>query len=110
MGYNEWVIMTKCADAFKTSDLQFGFKPQSSTAKCTFALMETVRYFQQNKSDVYVLILDATKAFDKVNYVKLFNLLILIRCLLYMSLYFSTTSRVKQGGVLSPISSILMKR
>ena len=57
--------MTKSADAFKTSDLQFGFKPQSSTTKCTFALVETVNYFQQNKYDVYVLLLDATKAFDK---------------------------------------------
>ena len=67
--------MIKSADAFKTSDLQLCFKHQSSTAKCTFTLMETVNYFQQNKSDVYVLLLDATKAFDKVNYVKLFNLL-----------------------------------
>ena len=33
----------------------------SSTAKCTFAVMETVNYFQQNKFDVYVLLLDATK-------------------------------------------------
>lgn len=120
----DWVIMIKSSDALKTSDLQFGFKPQSSTAKCTFALMETVNYFQQNKSDVYVLLLDATKAFDKVNYVKLFNLLmdrgmnpLLIRCLLYMytnqhlnvswnnsmSLHFSTANGVKQGGVLSPI-------
>ena len=66
--------MIKSADAFKTSDLQFGFKPQSSTAKFTFALMETVNYFQQNISIyVYVLLLDATKAFDKVNYAKLFN-------------------------------------
>ena len=80
---------------FKTSDLQFGFKLQSFTAKCTFALMETVNYFQQNKSHVYVLLLDATKAFDKINYVILFNLLmdqgmnpLLIRCLLYVDLYF----------------------
>ena len=84
------VIMIKSADAFKTSGLQFGVKPQSSTAKCTFALMETGNYFQQNKSDVYVLLLDATEAFDK-DYVKPFNLLmaremnpLLIRCLLYM--------------------------
>ena len=57
--------MTKSADALKTGDLEFGFKNHSSTAKCAFALMETVNYFQQNKYDVYVLLLDATKAFDK---------------------------------------------
>ena len=37
--------------------------------------METVTYFQHNKSDVFVPLLDVTKAFDKVNYVKLFYLL-----------------------------------
>ena len=47
--------MMKSTDVFKTSDLQFGFKPQSSTAKCMLALMETVNYFQQNKSEVFVL-------------------------------------------------------
>ena len=73
---------------------------------------------------MYVMLLDATKAFDKVNYVKLFYQLIdrglnpfIIRCLLYMythqclnvswnnsqSKYFPTTNGVKQGGVLSPI-------
>ena len=52
-----------------------GFTP-SSTTKCTFALTETVNYFRKNKSNVYVMLLDATKAFDKVNYVKLFYQLI----------------------------------
>ena len=86
--------------------------------------METVIYFQQNTSDVYVLLLDATQAVDRVKHVKHLNLLmgrgmnpLLIRCLLYMntnqhinvswnnsiSLYFPTTNGVKQGGVLSNI-------
>ncbi len=34
-------------------------------------MLETVNHFQQNNTDVYVLLLDASKAFDKVNYVKL---------------------------------------
>ena len=111
---------------FTTSDMQFGFKEHSSTTKCTFALTETVNYFRKNKSNVqaYVMLLDATKAFDKVNYVKLCYQLIdrglnpfIIRCLLYrythqclnvswnnsQSKYFSTTNGVKQGGVLSHI-------
>ena len=52
--------------------MQFGFKEHSSTAKCTFALTETVKYFRKNNPNVYGMLLDATKAFDKVNYVKLF--------------------------------------
>ena len=56
----DWVIMIKSVDDFKTSDLHFGYKPQSSTAKCSFALTETVNYFQRNKYDVYVLLLNST--------------------------------------------------
>ena len=105
---------------FTTSDM---LKEHSSTTKCTFALTETVNYFRKNKSNVYNgMLLDATKAFDKVNYVKLFYQLIdrglnpfIIRCLLYtythqclnvswnnsQSKYVSKTNGVKQGGVLS---------
>ena len=96
--------------------------------------METVNYFKQNKSDVYVLLLDATKTFDKVNFFKLFYLLmdrgmiplLNFRCLLYMhtnqhlnvswnnsmSLCFSNTNGEMQGGFCPPFYSlsILMKR
>jgi hypothetical protein len=120
----DWVILNKNSDNFSSSDLQYGFKPKSSTTQCTFALMETINYYKQNNSDVYVLLLDASQAFDKVNYIKLFDLLIkrninplVIRCLLHMytnqhlnvrwnslmSRYFNTSNGVKQGGVLSPI-------
>ena len=77
-----------------------------------------------NQSAVYCAFLDATKAFDRVNYCKLFRLLLrrnlpacYIRVLLnfyinnyvrvswcgYFSEYFLATNGVKQGGVLSPI-------
>ena len=83
--------------------------------------METVNYFRRNNTDVYVLLLDASQAFDQVNYVKLCQLLLnrnpLIRCLLYlytnqylnirwnccMSKYCSAFHGVNQCGVLSPI-------
>ena len=81
-------ILHKYSDVFTTSDM---LKEHSSTTKCTFALTETVNYFRKNKSNVYVMLLDATKAFDKVNYMKLFYQLIdrginpfIIRCLLYI--------------------------
>ena len=120
----DWIILNKNVCEFVTSDMQYGFKAKSSTTQCTFAMMETVNYYRQHNTDVYVLLLDASQAFDKVNYVKLFQLLIkrnvnplIIRCLVYMytnqymnikwncsmSKYFSTSNGVKQGGVLSPI-------
>ena len=43
---------------------------------CTFALNETISYYMNNDSQVYVLFLDASKAFDRINYIKLFNKLI----------------------------------
>ena len=120
----DWIILNKNVDEFSTTDLQYGFKPKSSTTQCTFTMLETINHYRQNDTDVYVLLLDASQAFDKVNYVKLFRLLIdrhvnplVIRCLLYMytnqslnikwntcmSHYFNTSNGVKQGGVLSPI-------
>ena len=35
--------------------------------------METVNYYKKNNSDVYILLLDASQAFAKVNYTKLFS-------------------------------------
>ncbi len=72
----DWVLLQQQIDKFHTSELQYGFKPKSSATQCTFSLLETVNHFQQNNTDVHVLLLDASKALDKVNYVKLFDLLL----------------------------------
>ena len=45
-----------------------------STTQCTYNILETVNYkYNFNKSNVFVLMLDASRAFDRVNYCKLFN-------------------------------------
>ena len=118
------IIMNKHSSVFRTSDNQFGFKEKLSTNMCTFALNETISYYTKNGSQVYALFLDASKAFDRLNYVKLFNKLlhkkmcpITIRLLLNMYLSqkiqvkwngklsqpFEVTNGVRQGGVLSPL-------
>ena len=61
------IILMKHADKPSTSDLQFGFKPRSSTATCTFVLDEVIKYYNNSKTDVYMMMLDARKAFDRVN-------------------------------------------
>ncbi len=123
------MLLGLCSDkqqqaALNSSDLQFGFKPNVSNNQCTFALNETILYYNSRKTNVYVALLDATKAFDRVNYCKLFRKLIeknmsplVLKLLLYMYTYqklqvnwsdhignmFSVSNGVKQDSVLSPI-------
>ena len=108
----------------KTNDLQFGYKGGLSTTMCTSMITETISYFVNKGSNVYGLVLDATKAFDRINYCKLFRILIErnvcpLICRLLLNMYtnqtlrvkwanefsdeFSVSNGVKQGGVISPI-------
>ncbi len=57
----------------KTSDLQYGFKAKLSAVMATVVFMETVDYYLDKGGKVYSLALDATKAFDRVKYTKLFE-------------------------------------
>ena len=122
------LIIAKCQAYMHTSDLQFAFKRDHSTVLCTAVLLKTVSHFTEGGSNVYACLLDASKAFDKVNYGKLFTLLlnrkmpaIFLRLILdsYLRQYmmtkwnnclstrFSVTNGVKQGGVLSPLLFII---
>ena len=87
-------------------------------------MLEMVNYYNLNKSNVFVCILDASEAFNRVNYCKLVEELlkrdispIALRLLLYMytsqtlrvkwghtvSNYFAVRNGVKQRGVLPPL-------
>ena len=120
----EKVIKNKHTTVMETSENQFGFKENMSTNMCTFVLNETISYYTKNDTTVYALFLDASKAFDRVNFIKLFRKLldkgmspITVRLLLNMYLNkkmyvmwngelsppFSVTNGVRQGGVLSAL-------
>ena len=118
------VILIRHHDKLSSSELQFGFKPGFSTTQCTFVLKEIISSYTSRDSMVNCVLLDASKAFDRVNFIKLFTLLIdrgicpLIAILL-LNMYlcqkmlvrwqgerselFRCTNGVKQGGVLSPV-------
>ncbi len=59
-----------------SSDLQFGFKQGVSTTQSSFVMLDTIGQYNYNGSNVNVLLLDATKGFDRVHFCKLFKLLI----------------------------------
>ena len=118
------MILLSCDKALSSNDSQFGLKPKHSTSQCTFVVKETVQYYLNGGSIVYGMLLNASKAFDRVQFIKLFRLLLSrglcpVICRLIATLYTNHTSRVKwgssfsetfsisngvkQGGVLSPI-------
>ena len=85
----DWVILIKEESALCFSNLQFGFKKGMSTTQCTYSMLETVNYYNFNKSNIFML--DTSKAFDMVNDCKLFGELlkrdistIVLRLLLYI--------------------------
>ena len=78
-----------------SSDLQFGYKEKSSTSQCTFVVEEIIHYYRSNESNVYATFLDALKAFDRVRFDKLFELLIdkgvcAVIIIIIIIIYFST--------------------
>jgi hypothetical protein len=70
------LIINKYGDRLFDSSNQFGFKCKSSTDTCTPLLNQTVLYYHEQSSDVYRILLDATKAFEYVHYCILFNVLL----------------------------------
>ena len=69
----DMILLKKHNSNLSTSYNQFGFKENMSTNMCTFVLNETAAYYVKNGSPVYTLFLDASKAFDRLNFVKLFE-------------------------------------
>jgi len=69
------VILSRYSEHLESCELQFGFRPKRSAAMCTMMLKETVSYYVKNSSNVYCTFLHATKAFDRVEYCKLYKLL-----------------------------------
>ena len=58
----------------KSLHLLLGFKENTSTCTitCTQLLIETVEYYNSNNTS-FMLLLDASKAFDRIEYVRVYE-------------------------------------
>ena len=72
----ESLILSRVSTLLTTCANQFGFKKDHSTEMLIFLLKEIFRDYIANGSSMYVTMLDASKAFDRVNHSKLFCKLI----------------------------------
>jgi hypothetical protein len=118
------IFLNRHGDCLFSSELQFSFKTGSSTNLCSMVLKESLAYYAAHQSSVFCTFLDASKAFDRLRYCKLFRLLIvrklpaaIVRILINLHIsnfvrvqgsgvvsdYFLAINGVKQGGVLSPV-------
>ena len=70
------IVLNRYGDELSTSKHQFGFRKKHSTTMCTMVLKETINYYSTNHSTVFCTMLDASKAFDRIHYCKLFRRLL----------------------------------
>ena len=64
----ESLILSRVSTLLTTCANQFGFKKDHSTEMLIFLLKEIFRDYIANGSSMYVTMLDASKAFDRVNH------------------------------------------
>ena len=72
----ESVLLLKCSDHLTKCNNLFGFKASHGTDMCIYTLKEFIDYYKCRGTTVYVTFLDASKAFDRLNYWLLFDKLI----------------------------------
>jgi len=118
------VMLVKYSHLLNTSEMQFAFKKNHSTTMCSLVLKEVINYYVNNDSTVYTCFIDETKAFDRIRYDKLFQILIyrdlpavIVRAMLdlyqrqvvrtvwrgHHSRSFTVSNGIRQGGIISPI-------
>ena len=68
-----YVIIDICGDSLSTSDCKLhGYKNNHSTNMCTVILKEVTHHYINGNSNVYSSLLDASKAFNKINWTSYF--------------------------------------
>ena len=66
-------IISNQYDSLFTNELQFAYKSKTSTIHCVSSIFETANYYVSSAGAAHVCMLDASKAFDRVNLLTLFR-------------------------------------
>ena len=72
----EHIVLSKCGMSLVSSDSQFGFKENHSTSICATVFKDITSFYLSQDTDVYCSFVDATKAFDRLKFDKLFEILL----------------------------------
>ena len=67
------LILNLCGDLLASGSLQMGYKKSSSTAQCSYLVVETVAHFLREGNNPIIVALDMTMAFDKCKFSILFS-------------------------------------
>ena len=86
----ERILMDRLSPFFGTTDNQYGFKAKHGTDLCVYALKEVISKYKRQNSSVLVGLVDASRAFDRVNHQKLFVKLRERGCLTALYVYWHT--------------------
>lgn len=68
----ESLLLSKLQSFLSTAIKQFDFKANHSTEACIYLLKDIVNCYVKSDTSVFLCFVDARKAFDRVNYSKLF--------------------------------------
>ena len=120
----ERILLKRLERYIHTASNQFGFKSKHSTDMCIFALKEMLYDYNRQNSSMFVVLIDASQAFDRVNHELMFLKLTergvpkyLVRVLAFWYAHqtmrikwgkstsepFHVCNGVRQGGILSPL-------
>ena len=72
----DWVVLLLFDKNLSTDELQFGYQEKTSTTMCTWLAVEVIDHYMRHGSEVFVGVMDMTKAFDNVKQSLLFQKLI----------------------------------